>query len=85
MYKSFKEIFTSISEAEIVSEDLIEAKEEPEVILRKNGIKIKNIIPTNFGDEIILAKKYDISTIKHLLSNFKIKVKNNSIFIEKML
>lgn len=65
---------------------LIEAPNNSQSIqdlLRDNNYKIKNILYTSFGDEIILAKKYEQKRLKELLSNFKVQYKGNSIFVVK--
>lgn len=72
---------SSEREQEILAE-LNEAETKLEKIkkdLRDNNIKIKNIIPTNFGVELILFNKDDaISASKIIKTN---KVKNNSVFV----
>jgi hypothetical protein len=55
--------------------------ETPEDILRKHNFKIKNVIITSFGKQIDFAKKYEESEYINLLSKFKVKIKDKSIFI----
>jgi hypothetical protein len=41
----------------------------------------KLVTPTSFGTQIDFAKKYEDSEIEELLTDFTIKIKNNSVFI----
>lgn len=59
-------------------------------IIRNCGIKIKSNIPTNFGTEYILAKKYttELEELIKILEKMKskdyiktYKIKDNSLFI----
>ena len=63
------------------SEMLNEEEETPESILRRAGYKIKLVTRTSFGVQIDFAKKYDEKEIEKTLSDFSIKIKNNSVFI----
>jgi hypothetical protein len=49
--------------------------------LRDAEIKIKSKIPTSFGTEFILARKYPTSEIKDALQDFKFEIKGNSVFV----
>ena len=57
------------------------AKLSPEELLRSNSFKIKLVTPTTFGKQIDFAKKYSDEEIKKVLSDYKIKIKDKSIFI----
>ena len=86
----FEDFRSNITEEMIVQEDKkpsepekkVKKKIQPEKILRNNNIKIKLVNPTSFGTEIILAKHYDETSIKEILKDYRIRIKNNSIFIE---
>ena len=56
-------------------------KLSPEEILRSHNFKIKLVLNTSFGKQIDFAKKYSDEEIKKVLSDFKIKIKDKSIFI----
>ena len=61
----------------------VKSKSVPDII--RSYVKIKLTVPTNFGTEYILAKKYSSDTMKELLNDLKghkVKVKGNSLFIE---
>lgn len=55
--------------------------QSPEDLLRAAGFKIKLVTSTSFGTQIDLAKHYDPVEITDVLSEFKIKIKGQSIFI----
>lgn len=55
--------------------------QSPEDLLRAAGFKIKLVTGTSFGTQIDLAKHYDPAEITDVLSEFKIKIKGQSIFI----
>lgn len=57
-------------------------KVQPDEALRNAEIKIKGKIPTSFGTEFILARKYPTSEIKEALLNYKIEIKGNSVFVK---
>ena len=57
------------------SSDLDQIKKD----LRKAGLKIKNISPTNFGTEIIFFTKTDAEDAGNIIGTDK--VKNNSVFV----
>ena len=84
---SFKSILMEsknepIIETKVISKPVkIEEKKSAEEILRGNNFKIKSIFGTKFGTEYLMAKKYDEDKIKELLSDFKIKIDDNSIFV----
>lgn len=83
--RTFKDIFEDFDVDDIVNEASAQTSQKsqsPEDVLRNADIKIKNIIPTNFGTEIILAKRYDENDIKKILAKFNIKIKQNSVFVE---
>jgi len=56
-------------------------KETPEDLLRNNNFKIKNIFPTKFGTEYVMAKEYDKDDIKAVLNGFTLKFDDKSIFV----
>ena len=56
-------------------------KIDPSNLLRDSNIKIKLVIPTNFGTEFVLAKKYPHEEISKALHGLKIEIKNNSVFV----
>lgn len=61
----------------------VKSKSVPDII--RSYVKIKLTVPTNFGTEYVLAKKYSSDTMKKLLNDLKghkVKVKENSLFIE---
>jgi hypothetical protein len=60
---------------------LIEKEKKPEEILRRAGFKIKLVNMTAFGTQIDFAKKYDETELKDVLKDFKIKIKDKSLFI----
>ena len=55
--------------------------QSPEDLLRAAGFKIKLVTSTSFGTQIDLAKHYDPVEITDVLTEFKIKIKGQSIFI----
>lgn len=55
--------------------------QSPEDLLRAAGFKIKLVTSTSFGTQVDLAKHYDPVEITDVLSEFKIKIKGQSIFI----
>ena len=68
----------SSSEEKLIVE---EAKEKPEEVLRGAHFKIKLVTPTAFGTQIDFAKQYSNEEIEEVLKDFKIKIKNKSVFI----
>ena len=57
---------------------------DPSDIIRDFGIKIKLVLPTNFGTEYVLAKKYEPEILEKLirkLSPRKVKMKGTSLFV----
>lgn len=61
----------------------VKSKSVPDII--RTFVKIKLTVPTNFGTEYILAKRYSSNVMQKLLQelkNYKVKVKGNSLFIE---
>lgn len=56
-------------------------KLDPSEMLRDSGIKIKLVVPTNFGTEYILARKYPQKEISDALKGLKFEIKNNSVFV----
>ena len=82
----FKQYFITEKEQtpEVKKEVLIPKKVEklsPEELLRSNSFKIKLVTKTAFGKQIDFAKKYSDEEIKKVLSDYKIKIKDKSIFI----
>jgi len=73
-----KNIQEVIENSEIITEN---KKLKPEEVLRKNGIKIKSVIPTSFGVQIDFMKKYPDEEIEEILSDFTTKIKNKSVFV----
>ena len=53
----------------------------PEEILRSKDFKIKLVTGTAFGTQIEFAKKYPDEELQKVLKDFKIKIKNKSVFI----
>jgi hypothetical protein len=62
----------------VLDEEIVQS---PEDLLRAAGFKIKLVTSTSFGTQIDLAKHYDPVEITDVLSEFKIKIKGQSIFI----
>jgi len=56
-------------------------KLDPSEMLRDAEIKIKLVVPTNFGTEYILARKYPQKEISDALKDLKFEIKNNSVFV----
>lgn len=79
----FKKFF--IIEKEVIQEPkktvVKNSLQKPEDLLRDSGFKIKSILLTSFGKQIDFAKKYSDEEIKKVLFEFKIKIKDKSIFI----
>jgi len=61
--------------------NLKESIQNPEDVLIKHNIKIKQKFSTKFGIQFDLAKKYTESEIKKALVDFKYKLDGNSIFV----
>ena len=85
-FKSAREVFTvetnkTPEESKVIFDKLIlESKlEQIKKDLRKAGIKIKNISPTNFGTEIIFFSKSDAIDASEVINTNK--VKDNSVFV----
>ena len=91
---TFSEIIESTQNSNPEKDEREEKKEKPSEpkkkvsdptsIIRSMGIKIKFVLPTNFGTEYVLAKKYDEEVIDALikrLSPRKVKLKGASIFV----
>ena len=76
-------IETNKSEAEtkaITEKLIVETKiDQIKKDLRKSGLKIRDISPTNFGTEIIFFNKADAIEASEVIGTSK--VKNNSVFI----
>lgn len=51
-------------------------------ILRDADVKIKVTIPTSFGTEFVLAKRYPESELKKILVGYTFEVKGSSIFVK---
>jgi hypothetical protein len=81
MLKSNAERIQESKETTKSAKTKIQEAKKPEEILRGNGYKIKLVTPTSFGTQIDFAKKYEDSEIEELLTDFTIKIKNNSVFI----
>lgn len=64
-----------------IAEAVQTSEKSAEQLLRDSGFKIKLITPTTFGIQIEFAKKYEEKLIQDALKNFKIKIKDKSVFI----
>ena len=51
-------------------------------LLRDSDIKIKVTIPTSFGTEYVLAKRYPESELKKILVGYSFETKGSSIFVK---
>ena len=79
----FKTFFKE-EKVQIIDQTILTISEDTEDNLKKirdKGIKIKSVIPTRFGNEIVFFKEYDAETAAKLLKTDKMDGK--SIFIDK--
>jgi len=87
MFKDYFKPETDEFTIEVIKEDQKQAKiietfsdlDQIKKDLRKAGLKIKNISPTNFGTEIIFFTKTDATDASNIIGTDK--VKNNSVFV----
>lgn len=87
----FVDLLNTNIEQENIEETFVEQKpsitessEKPEELLRKAGFKIKLVTKTSFGIQISFAKKYNKEEIVNLLSNFKLKFKDETDVVEEI-
>ena len=78
----FKEFFKpeKITE-DVIQKTIIETAEDDIQAIRDARIKIKTVIPTRFGNEVVFFKEQDAEEAKKLIKNSQIDGK--SIFISK--
>ena len=69
------------SDEQEIQKEKPKKKKSVEELFKENDIKIKITIPTSFGTEYVLYKKYSESELKKIFKDYKIQVKNYSIFI----
>jgi len=76
----FKDFFKPKKIIETVTEEIITETAEDDIQkIRDKGIKIKTVIPTRFGTEVVFFKEIDAVTAAKLIKKSKIDAK--SIFI----
>lgn len=84
---TFSEILTESTEEKQevkVQPKKVQKSVDASVVIRDMGLKIKLVLPTSFGTEYVLAKKYEpeiLERLAKLLSPRKIKIKGNSVFV----
>lgn len=57
--------------------------QDPSSVLRQAGFKIKLVIKTAFGTQIDLAKKYNENAVIGAMSGFNIRIKGQSVFVDR--
>ena len=58
-------------------------KKSPDALFRDQGIKIKLTIPTSFGTEYVLYKKYSKAVLDKILAGYRFDTALNSVFVFK--